>query len=171
MIEADFKYVIYRWMLENLIYFITFKAKSSCQECLQGQEYDEDHDCREITRGFNNRFYLMYYFNESVGIIWDILHIPSVTRDLKQFIQIHLLSQGYITAINEINTVQNIVKTSETDSAVIWIFNELWTHHPDSVDVLVIRNNTQATVNQQDNAGEHQGTAVDQQETDATQEM
>ena len=123
----------------------------------------------------------MFYFNESVGIIWDILHIPSVTQDLKQFIQIHLLMQGYnITAINEINTVQNILKTSETDSAVIWIFNEMWTQHPDSVDVLVIRNNTQATVNQQANvdqqgnvthqqgtadqqgtAAKHQGTAVD----------
>ena len=48
----------------------------------------------------------------------------------------------------------------------------MWTQHPDSVDVLVIRNNTRATVNQQANVDQqgnvtHQQGTADQQGTAA----
>lgn len=135
MIEQHFKFIIYKWMIDNMFYFINLKAKSSCHMCLEGKALNDSHSCWELAPQYHTRAHLLLYYTEAYFAILDVLEIPSVLDDLQGLTQILLLNNGHsLDSVKQINTTRNIKEVVFHDQdGMTWIFNEFWQHHPDAI--------------------------------------
>lgn len=128
-------------MIQNIMHFITVKAHANCEECLEGLPMDSSHDCLRLRANFHERSHLLYYFDEVMSMVMNMMKMKSYLNDIQQYIYICLLRNGYSKEeIQPINLLDNIVEVIESHDSIHWCFDQLWRSHPVPIIQLSVQN-------------------------------
>ena len=127
MLIQDFKYFVNAFMLENLFYFINLKNCINCYKCRQ----DPTHPCYTVSYRFHERTDSLYYLNQAIFDVIDVLTLDLYLKDIHKAVHNSLLKLHYQDwEISTINTTSNIEDTIRIEESVLWCFDQLWLSHP-----------------------------------------
>ena len=96
MIFNSFCFILYEWMLEQLMYAISLKAQAKCPQCKEAQQLDQSHGCYFVSSSYHERWQLLCHFNASVHTVWQILKTPTMLDNVKEYINTRLLQAGFL---------------------------------------------------------------------------
>ena len=121
MLLQDSKYFVNAFMLENLTYFINLKVCINSYKCKQGYQQDQPHPCYTVYHRFHERTDLLYYFNEAVLDVIDVLTLDFYLNDIQTAVHNSLLKLNYLDwEMFGINTKSHIEGNIRSEESVVW---------------------------------------------------
>ena len=116
------------------MYGISLKAQAECPQCKEGQQLDQTHGCYFVSSTYHERWQLLCHFNASVHTVWEILKIPAMLDNVKEYINTRLLQATFSPDdIASVNTHCGILSMAHKDQTVFWLFEQVWNNRPDQI--------------------------------------
>ena len=114
-------------------------ALAKCPECLQGRALDRNHECYRVKTGEvpYELAHIHTYFQRSIIMLIRMFQITSYLHNVQHKTVIQLLRHGHDRAeIDTINNSRNIRRAALFMEGYNFIFDKIWSKHPDSGEQL-----------------------------------